>query len=54
MFHWLRDHRRAEARKRPLPPEWEAFVRSNVAHYCVLVDAERVELPAMMQVFLEE
>jgi len=54
MFHWLRDHRRAEARKRPLPPEWEAFVRANVAHYCVLDDAERAELQAMMQVFLEE
>jgi len=54
MFHWLRDHRRAEARKRPFPPEWEAFVRSNVAHYCVLDDAERSELQAMMQVFLEE
>ena len=54
MFHWLRDHRRAEARKRPFPPEWEAFVRANVAHYCVLDDAERAELQAMMQVFLEE
>jgi Mlc titration factor MtfA (ptsG expression regulator) len=54
MFHWLRDHRRAEARKRPFPPEWEAFVRANVAHYCVLDDAERTELRAMMQVFLEE
>jgi MtfA peptidase len=54
MFHWLRDHRRAEARKRPFPPEWEAFVRANVAHYCLLDDAERTELQAMMQVFLEE
>jgi Mlc titration factor MtfA (ptsG expression regulator) len=54
MFHWLRDHRRAEARKRPFPPEWEAFVRTNVAHYCLLDDAERAELHAMIQVFLEE
>ncbi|MDA8171740.1 MAG: zinc-dependent peptidase [Nitrospiraceae bacterium] len=53
MFHWLRD-RRAEARRRPFPPDWEAFVRANVAHYCVLDDAERAELHAMMQVFLEE
>jgi hypothetical protein len=54
MLHWLRDQRRAEARKRLFPPEWEAFARANVAHYCVLDDAERAELRAMMQVFLEE
>ena len=54
MFHWLRDQRRAEARKRLFPPEWETFVRANVAHYCVLDDVERAELRAMMQVFLEE
>jgi Mlc titration factor MtfA (ptsG expression regulator) len=54
MFHWLRNHRRAEARNRQFPPEWEAFVRTNVAHYCILDDAERAELRAMIQVFLEE
>ena len=54
MFHWLRDHRRAEARKRPFPPEWETFVRTNVAHYCLLNETERAELRSMMQVFLEE
>ncbi|MDA8434136.1 MAG: zinc-dependent peptidase [Nitrospiraceae bacterium] len=54
MLHWLRDHRRAEARKRPFPPEWEAFVRANVAHYRMLDDAEQAELRAMIQVFLEE
>ncbi|MBI5101406.1 MAG: zinc-dependent peptidase [Nitrospirae bacterium] len=54
MFHWLRDRRRAEARKRPFPPEWGSFVRANVAHYCLLDDAERAELHATMQVFLQE
>ncbi len=54
MFHWLRDRRRAEMRKRPFPPEWETFLRANVAHYRLLDDAERTELRAMMQVFLEE
>ncbi|MDA8171417.1 MAG: zinc-dependent peptidase [Nitrospiraceae bacterium] len=54
MFHWLRDHRRAEARKRPFPPEWETLLRANMAHYCMLDGAERAELRAMMQVFLEE
>jgi Mlc titration factor MtfA (ptsG expression regulator) len=54
MIHWLRDHRRAEARKRPFPPEWAAVLRANVAHYGVLDAAERAELHATMQVFLEE
>jgi MtfA peptidase len=54
MLHWFRDHRRAEARKRPFPPEWEAVVRRNVAHYRVLNEAERIELHAMIQVVLEE
>jgi len=54
MFHWLRDHRRAEAQKRPFPPEWEAFLRANVAHYSILDEAESAELRRMVQVFLEE
>jgi Mlc titration factor MtfA (ptsG expression regulator) len=54
MFHWLRDHQRAEIRKRPFPPQWEAFVHANLAHYRVLGEAERFELNAMIQVFLEE
>ena len=44
MFHWFRDHRRAKARQRPFPTEWEAFVRANVGHYCVLNDAERADV----------
>lgn len=54
MFHWLRDKRRAETRNRPFAPEWEFFVRRNVSHYGVLADAERAELNAMIQVFIEE
>ena len=54
MLHWLRDHRRAEIRERPFPPEWEAIVRANLAHYRVLDEAERSELRAMIQVLLEE
>lgn len=54
MLHWLRDHRRAEARKRPFPAQWEKFLRANVAHYCMLDDNERAELRAMIQVFLDE
>jgi Mlc titration factor MtfA (ptsG expression regulator) len=54
MLHWLRDRRRAEARMRPFPPEWAAFVRANVPHSCLLDDAERAELRAMTQVFVGE
>jgi len=54
MFHWLRDRRRAEVRKRLFPPEWEVFMHTNLPHYCLLDDIERTELHATMQVFLEE
>jgi len=54
MFHWIRDHNRDEVRMRPFPPEWEAFVRTNVAHYDVLNADERAELHATIQVLLEE
>lgn len=54
MFHWLRNRWRAEVRKRPFSPEWEAFMRTNLPHYCLLDDIERAELHATMQVFLQE
>ena len=54
MFNWIRDHNRDEARKRTFPSEWDIIVRTNVAYYSVLDDAERAELQATIQVFLEE
>jgi len=54
MIHWLRDHHRSEIRERPFPVEWEAILRANVMHFRMLEDAERTELCAMVQVFLEE
>lgn len=54
MFHWLRDSRRAETRNIPFPPEWEVYVGANVPHYNLLNEAERVELHATIQVFLDE
>lgn len=54
MFHWIRDHHRDELRLRPFPPEWEAYVRTNVPHYDVLNDAEHAELHAIIQVLLAE
>ncbi len=54
MFHWIRDARRIELRNEKFPPEWEAIVRLNLKHYSALGDAERNELHATMQVFVEE
>jgi Mlc titration factor MtfA (ptsG expression regulator) len=54
MFDWLRDNHRDDVRKRQFPPDWEAFVRTNVAHFAALNDTERTELCAMIQVFLDE
>jgi len=54
MFHWIRDHHRAEVRERPFPTEWEVFLRANVAHFSVLDESERDELRVMIQIFMEE
>ena len=54
MFHWLRDQRRSETRNRPFPPEWEDIVCRNLPHYSNLDAAERAELHASMQVFIDE
>jgi Mlc titration factor MtfA (ptsG expression regulator) len=54
MFHWLNDRRRKELTQAPFPPLWEDIVRRNVAHYCMLDDAERGHLRALIQVFIAE
>ena len=54
MFHWLSDHRRKKLAEAPFPPAWEAIVRRNVVHYCMLDAAERIHLRALIQVFLAE
>jgi Mlc titration factor MtfA (ptsG expression regulator) len=54
MIHWFRDRRRAKLRKRPMPAEWQTFLRTNVAHYCQLEEGERAELHAIIQVLLSE
>ena len=54
MFSWLRERRRRKLTLAPFPSLWEDIVRHNVAHYCMLVDAERVHLHALIQVFIAE
>ncbi|MBW2198161.1 MAG: zinc-dependent peptidase, partial [Deltaproteobacteria bacterium] len=65
MFHWLIDRRRkkltqAPDRRRkkltqaPFPSLWEDIIRRNVVHYCMLEDAQRAHLRALIQVFVAE
>ncbi|MBN2809304.1 MAG: zinc-dependent peptidase [Deltaproteobacteria bacterium] len=44
MFSWLTDRRRKKLNEAPFPAAWEGIVRRNVAHYCMLDDAERAHL----------
>ena len=54
MFHWFVDHRRKKLAQAPFPSLWKDIIRRNVAHYCMLEDAERAHLRAMIQVFIAE
>jgi len=54
MFQWLANHRRKKLTAVPFPPAWEEIVQHNVAHYCMLEDAERAHLRALIQVFIAE
>jgi Mlc titration factor MtfA (ptsG expression regulator) len=54
MFHWFIERRRKKLARAPFPPLWEEIIRRNVAHYCILDDAERAHLRALIQVFIAE
>lgn len=54
MFQWLANRRRKKLSEVPFPAAWEDIVRHNVAHYCMLNDAERAQLRALIQVFIAE
>jgi Mlc titration factor MtfA (ptsG expression regulator) len=54
MFQWLANYRRKKLTAVPFPPDWEKIVKHNVAHYCMLEDAERAHLCALIQVFIAE
>jgi MtfA peptidase len=54
MFRWLIEHRRRKLTEAPFPSAWEDIIRQNVAHYCMLADAERTHLRALVQVFIAE
>ena len=54
MFQWFAEHRRQKLTEAPFTNEWEDIVRRNVAHYCMLANAERAQLRALIQVFIAE
>jgi Mlc titration factor MtfA (ptsG expression regulator) len=54
MFHWLTNLRRKKLMAVPFPPAWEEILQKNVAHYCMLENAERAHLRALIQVFIAE
>ena len=54
MFHWFIGRRRKKLTQAPFPSLWEDIIRDNVAHYCILEDAQRAHLRALIQVFIAE
>lgn len=54
MFEWLTNRRRKKLMAAPFPPAWEEILQNNVAHYCMLSDAERIHLRALILVFIAE
>jgi len=54
MFHWFIDRRRKKLTQTPFPSLWEDIIRRNVVHYCMLEDAQRAHLRALIQVFIAE
>jgi Mlc titration factor MtfA (ptsG expression regulator) len=54
MLGWFRERHRKKLAEAVFPPEWEEIVRRNVAHYCMLEEAERAHLRSLIQVFIAE
>jgi Mlc titration factor MtfA (ptsG expression regulator) len=54
MFQWFANRRRKKITAAPFPCAWEDIIRRNVAHYCMLDDAERKHLRELIQVFIVE
>jgi Mlc titration factor MtfA (ptsG expression regulator) len=54
MFHWFIDRRRKKLTQAPFPALWEDIIYRNVAPYCLLEDAQRAHLRALIQVFITE
>lgn len=54
IFSWLRARRRRKLLARPFPPEWQAILESNLAHYRYLSPAEQSKLRDQTRIFVAE
>ena len=54
IFSWLRNRRRRKLLAEPFPIRWEAFLRSNVAHYLHLSEPERARLRDITRILIAE
>jgi MtfA peptidase len=54
MFHWVIDRRRKRLTRAPFHFSWENIILRNVSPYCMLEDAQRAHLRALIQVFVVE
>ncbi|MDX1933330.1 MAG: zinc-dependent peptidase [Capsulimonadales bacterium] len=54
MFHWFHDLRRKQILARPFPPEWEAYIDSDLPHWRCLSPEERRHLRDHIRVFVAE
>src|SRR6185312_8647380 len=54
LFSWLRKRRRRKILAEPFPIRWEAFLRTNVAHYARLSPDEQSRLRDIARVLIAE
>ncbi len=54
IFSWLRQWQRRRLLARPFPPEWQAFLERNLAHYRYLSAAEQATLRDRTRIFVAE
>ena len=50
----MTNRRRAKLIREPFPPDWEDIIKRNVAHDCMLDDAERDHLRKLIRIFIAE
>lgn len=54
IFSWLRNRRRRKLLAEPFPIRWEAFLRTNVAHYLHLTEGEQARLRDITRILIAE
>jgi Mlc titration factor MtfA (ptsG expression regulator) len=54
IFSWLRKRRRRKILAEPFPIRWEPFLRTNVAHYSRLSEAEQARLRDIARILIAE